>query len=54
MVNLLLYFKRILSKLSVGHTEFKFSESTKASIENAEKQSELFRIEIEKYKNTKL
>ena len=54
MHNILQYFKNILDKLSLNTCQFKFSDSTLLAMDNAEKQSELFRVEIEKYKNTKL
>lgn len=53
MHNILEYFKNIINKLSLSPSKFKFSDSTLLALDNAEKQSELFRVEIEKYKNTK-
>ena len=54
MRNILEYFKNIINKLSLSHYQFKFSDSTFLALDNAEKQSDLFRVEIEKYKNTKV
>lgn len=54
MHSILEYFKNILDKLSLSHSQFKFSDSTLLALDNNEKQAELFKVEIEKYKNTKL